>query len=71
MPPRGGLPLSVRVIGGSARGRKLRAPSAGVRPTADRVREAIFDVLDHLGVVEGANVADVFAGSGALGIEAL
>jgi 16S rRNA (guanine966-N2)-methyltransferase len=42
-----------------------------VRPTADRVREAIFDVLGHLGVVEGAAVADVFAGCGALGIEAL
>ncbi len=68
---RGGLALSVRVIAGSARGRRLRAPRQGVRPTADRVREAIFDVLDHLGVVEGANVADVFAGTGALGIEAL
>jgi len=68
---RGGLPLSVRVIAGSARGRRLRAPRHGVRPTADRVREAIFDVLDHLGAVEGASVADVFAGSGALGIEAL
>jgi len=61
----------VRVIAGSARGRRLRAPRHGVRPTADRVREAIFDVLDHLGAVEGASVADVFAGSGALGIEAL
>jgi len=62
----------MRVIGGTARGRKLRAPrSAAVRPTADRVREAIFDVATHLSLVEGATVADVFAGSGALGIEAL
>ncbi len=62
----------VRVIGGSARGRPLRAPrSAGVRPTADRVREAMFDVLAHLGAVSRARVLDAFAGSGALGIEAL
>jgi 16S rRNA (guanine966-N2)-methyltransferase len=62
----------VRVIGGTARGRRLRAPKSAVaRPTADRVREAIFDVLTHLGAIEGASVADVFAGSGALGIEAL
>ncbi len=62
----------VRVIGGSARGRILRAPrSAAVRPTADRVREAVFDVLTHLGVLSGARVLDGFAGSGALGIEAL
>jgi 16S rRNA (guanine966-N2)-methyltransferase len=50
----------------------LRAPrGATVRPTADRVREAIFDVLSHLDAIENATVADVFAGSGALGIEAL
>lgn len=63
---------AVRVIGGTARGRPLRAPrSAGVRPTADRVREAIFDVLSHLDAIAGAEVLDGFAGSGALGIEAL
>lgn len=62
----------VRVIGGMARGRPLRAPrTAAVRPTADRVREAIFDVLGSLGAVEGAVGCDLFAGSGALGIEAL
>lgn len=62
----------MRVIGGSARGRRLRAPKAkGVRPTADRVREAIFDVLEHLDAIEGQVVVDLFAGSGALGIEAL
>lgn len=42
-----------------------------MRPTSDRVREAIFDVLDHLDEVDGATVVDLFAGSGALGIEAL
>jgi len=43
----------------------------GLRPTSDRVREAVFDILASLGVVEGASVLDAFAGSGALGIEAL
>ena len=62
----------MRIIGGSARGRRLRAPQrASVRPTADRVREAVFDVLSHLGAVEDATVVDLFAGSGAFGIEAL
>ncbi len=62
----------MRVIGGTAKGRPLRAPRTSVvRPTADRVREAIFDVLGSLGAVEGARVCDLFAGSGALGIEAL
>lgn len=61
----------MRVIGGSARGRALHLPKElDVRPTADRVREAMFDVLGHLDLVEGAVVADLFAGSGALGIEA-
>jgi 16S rRNA (guanine966-N2)-methyltransferase len=61
----------MRVIGGSARGRALRLPKElDIRPTADRVREAMFDVLDHLDLIEGAAVADLFAGSGALGIEA-
>jgi len=62
----------VRVIAGTMRGRRLAAPvSDGVRPTSDRVREAIFDILFSLGGVEGLQVADLFAGSGALGIEAL
>jgi 16S rRNA (guanine966-N2)-methyltransferase len=62
----------VRVIAGDLRGRRLAAPvGAGVRPTSDRVREAIFDILYSLGGVEGLQVADLFAGSGALGIEAL
>ncbi len=62
----------MRVIAGTARGRKLVAPAgAGTRPTSDRVREATFNALGSLGAVEGAVVLDLFAGSGALGIEAL
>ncbi len=62
----------MRVIGGTARRRQLKAPEVpGLRPTSDRVREAVFDILGSLGVVEGAVVLDAFAGSGALGIEAL
>ncbi len=65
----------VRVIGGSCRGRVLRPPPGDrTRPTSDRVREAMFDILGSVlgpaGLV-GAHVADLFAGSGALGIEAL
>ena len=60
----------MRVIAGSYRGRRLRAPpGAATRPTSDRVREALFSVLGDR--VEGARVLDLFAGSGALGIEAL
>jgi 16S rRNA (guanine966-N2)-methyltransferase len=62
----------VRVIGGTARRRQLKAPEVpGLRPTGDRVREAIFDILASRGAVDGASVLDAFAGSGALGIEAL
>jgi 16S rRNA (guanine966-N2)-methyltransferase len=62
----------VRVVAGSARGRRLTTPAGeGTRPTADRVREATFNALGSLGVVEGARVLDLFAGSGAMGIEAL
>jgi len=62
----------MRVISGEYRGRRLKAPAGGhVRPTSDRVREAIFDILYSLGGVDGFQVADLFAGSGALGIEAL
>jgi len=62
----------VRVIGGRSRGRRLsvRLP-AGVRPTSDRVREAIFDVLGSMGGLEDLNVVDLFCGSGAMGVEAL
>ena len=62
----------MRVIGGDFRGRRLTAPvGANVRPTSDRVREAIFSMLYSLGGVDGLQVADLFAGTGALGIEAL
>jgi 16S rRNA (guanine966-N2)-methyltransferase len=59
----------VRVIAGGLGGRPLRAPSGtATRPTSDRVREALFSIL---GEVQGARVLDLFAGSGALAIEAL
>lgn len=60
--------MGLRVTGGRLGGRRLRSPRAGVRPTADRVRESLFA---RLGDLEGARVLDLFAGSGALGIEAL
>ncbi len=58
----------MRVTGGELGGRRLRSPEGGVRPTADRVREALFA---RLGDLSGARVLDLYAGSGALGIEAL
>ncbi|GIW43259.1 MAG: hypothetical protein KatS3mg077_0541 [Candidatus Binatia bacterium] len=62
----------MRVIAGKAKGRKLTAPAGrAVRPTADKVRGAIFNVLQHRVALEGARILDLFAGSGALGIEAL
>ena len=64
----------VRVVGGRARGIKLDIPKGQqVRPTPDRVREAIFNVLAHRfpGRIHDALILDLFAGSGALGIEAL
>ncbi|MCU1453894.1 MAG: putative ribosomal methyltransferase [Acidimicrobiales bacterium] len=67
--PRAG---SLRVVAGAARGRRLAIPAgATTRPTSDRVREAVFNALVSLDVVAGARVIDPFAGSGALGIEAL
>lgn len=63
----------MRVIAGQWRGRPLVAPKGeATRPTADRVREALFSMLSsRLGGFEGLAVADLFAGSGALGLEAL
>jgi 16S rRNA (guanine966-N2)-methyltransferase len=59
----------MRIVAGQHKGRRLRAPAgAGTRPTADRVREALFSIL---GPVDGMRVLDLYAGSGALGIEAL
>ena len=62
----------MRVVAGTAKGRRLvTPPGTDTRPTSDRVREAIFNALHSLDVVVGARVLDLFAGSGALGIEAL
>jgi 16S rRNA (guanine966-N2)-methyltransferase len=62
----------MRVVAGGARGRSLVAPrGTEVRPTGDRVREAVFNALGSMDAVQDAQVLDLFAGSGALGIEAL
>lgn len=60
----------VRIVGGSLRGRRLSVPERGVRPTSERAREAIFDILGPR-LLSGARVLDLYAGTGALGIEAL
>lgn len=62
----------MRVVAGEARGRKITAPAgSGTRPTSDRVRESIFNMLFSLDAVENSTVLDLYAGCGALGIEAL
>ncbi len=67
----------MRIVGGAWRGRRLAAPpAAATRPTADRVRQALFDMLLHApwagrAALEGVAVLDAFAGTGALGLEAL
>lgn len=64
----------MRIVGGQFRGRTLAGPkSQAIRPTADRLRESIFNVLAHAygDPVTGARVLDLFAGTGALGLEAL
>jgi 16S rRNA (guanine966-N2)-methyltransferase len=62
----------MRVVAGVARGRRLQAPpGTDVRPTSDRVREAVFNALGSLEAVDDAEVLDLFAGTGALGVEAL
>ena len=60
-----------RIVAGTAGGRTLVVPSSGTRPTSERVREALFSRLEHLDAVDGARVLDLFAGSGALGLEAV
>jgi 16S rRNA (guanine966-N2)-methyltransferase len=61
-----------RIISGAARGRRLTVPADATRPTADRVREALFSAVEsRLGSLAGAHVADLYAGSGAVGLEAL
>jgi 16S rRNA (guanine966-N2)-methyltransferase len=67
----------LRIIGGTARGRRLQTPAKStakysshlIRPTADRAREALFNIIDQ--EIKGANVLDLYAGTGALGLEAL
>jgi 16S rRNA (guanine966-N2)-methyltransferase len=66
--PKGTQP---RIIAGTARGRRLQVPLTGVRPTKDRVKAAVFSALDARGLLDGAVVLDLFAGCGALGLEAL
>lgn len=62
----------MRVVAGELRGRRIAAPPGRTtRPSTDRVREATFNALGSMGAVEGAAVLDLFAGSGAMGIEAL
>jgi 16S rRNA (guanine966-N2)-methyltransferase len=62
----------MRIVGGALRGRRLKAPPArATRPTSDRVREAIASALQARGRLAGARVLDLFAGTGALGLEAL
>ena len=65
----------MRIVGGKLKGRRLQSPkSDAIRPTSDRVREALFNVLTHSidnFEFDGATVLDLFAGSGALGIEAI
>jgi 16S rRNA (guanine966-N2)-methyltransferase len=62
--------MTVRIIAGEFKGRRIKTPATDkVRPTGDRVREAWFNILQ--GSIEGARVLDLFAGSGALGFEAL
>ncbi|HEC14757.1 MAG TPA: 16S rRNA (guanine(966)-N(2))-methyltransferase RsmD [Rhodospirillales bacterium] len=65
----------MKIVGGKHRGRPLKAlPGRATRPTSDRVREAVFNILEH-GIeglaLDGATVIDVFSGTGALGLEAL
>lgn len=62
----------VRVIAGDLRGRRIEAPiTEATRPTTDKVREAVFNALGSMGVIDGARILDLFAGTGAMGIEAL
>ncbi|HEY6463703.1 MAG TPA: 16S rRNA (guanine(966)-N(2))-methyltransferase RsmD [Polyangiaceae bacterium] len=62
----------MRITGGSLRSRALRAPrGTATRPTSDRVREALFGILGSMGALPGARVLDLYAGTGALALEAL
>ena len=60
-----------RIIAGTAGGTRLDVPGQGTRPTSDRVRESLFGALSSMDAIAGARVLDLYAGSGALGLEAL
>jgi len=60
-----------RIIAGEYGGRRIAVPPTGTRPTTDRVREAMFSKLEAANALKGAHVLDLFAGSGALGLEAI
>lgn len=60
-----------RIVAGTAGGRRLAVPPRGTRPTAERVREALFSAVESAMDLDGARVLDLYAGSGALGLEAL
>ena len=60
-----------RIVAGKAGGRRLKVPPKGTRPTSERVREALFNALETAGELDGVRVLDLYAGSGALGLEAL
>jgi 16S rRNA (guanine966-N2)-methyltransferase len=60
-----------RIVSGIAKGRRLEVPARGTRPTSDRAREALFSSLTVLLDLQGARVLDLFAGTGAVGLEAL
>lgn len=60
-----------RIVAGMAGGRRLQVPLRGTRPTSERVREAVFSTLQSRSDLDGARVLDIYAGSGALGLEAL
>jgi 16S rRNA (guanine966-N2)-methyltransferase len=65
---KGRPPGRIRIVAGAKRGHRIKVPPGEVRPTGERVREAVFDVL---GSVYGLDILDLFAGSGAMGLEAL
>lgn len=60
-----------RIVAGTAKGRTIKVPDQGTRPTSAKVREALFSKLDNWNLLEDSAILDLFAGSGALGLEAL
>lgn len=63
--------MSTRIVGGVARGRRLTVPDSGTRPTSERAREGLFSALEARVGLNGARLLDLYAGSGAVGLEAL